>query len=280
MILHYIDTGTSGKISMAIGETRWEQIYYQQKKGFNAHTIAWNRGRDTRVWIDEVPYAFKANTVLPIMLNQSFRFEDGTDIIGLQFDRNFYCLQNHDSEVGCYGFLFFGPQPTMFVQLQPEEQLRIEQLYQQFNEEFANKEDIKAGMLRALLVNLVIQLTRIAKKQYIPTQPSHQSFELIRQFHFLVELHFKKEHQVQYYAAKLNKAPKTITNLFAIHGSKTPLQVIHERVITEAKRLLLYTDKSVKEIANELGFADLTHFSKFFKNQTGQSPTDFHKPST
>ena len=79
------------------GEARWEQIYFQQKKGFNAHTIAWNRGEATKVWIDEVPHTFEANTVLPIMLNQSFRFEDGADIIGLQFDRNFYCLQNHDS---------------------------------------------------------------------------------------------------------------------------------------------------------------------------------------
>ena len=276
---HFHDTHTNGQISMYSGEARWEQIYYQQKKGFNAHTIAWNRGGATKVWIDEVPHNFEANTVLPIMLNQSFRFEDGTDIIGLQFDRNFYCLQNHDSEVGCYGFLFFGPQPTMFVHLQPEDQLRMDQLYQQFNDEFANKEDIKAGMLRALLVNLVIQLTRIAKRQYIPTAP-HLSFELIRQFHFLVELHFKKEHQVQHYAALLNKSPKTIANLFSSHSTKTPLEVIHERIITEAKRLLLYTDKSVKEIANDLGFADLTHFSKFFKNQTGQSPTDFHKPTS
>jgi AraC family transcriptional regulator, transcriptional activator of pobA len=84
---------------------------------------------------------------------------------------------------------------------------------------------------------------------------------------------------VQYYAALLNKSPKTIANLFTANSTKTPLQVIHERIITEGKRLLLYTDKSVKEIANELGFADLTHFSKFFKNQTNQSPTDFHKPT-
>jgi AraC-like DNA-binding protein len=85
---------------------------------------------------------------------------------------------------------------------------------------------------------------------------------------------------VQHYAALLNKSPKTIANLFSSHSTKTPLQVIHERIITEAKRLLLYTDKSVKEIANDLGFTDLTHFSKFFKNQTGQSPTDFHKPTS
>lgn len=273
----YDDGSTGGRISMFSGEDHWEQVYYKQKKGFNAHTIAWNRGKATRIWIDEVPCRFEANTVLPIMLNQSFRFEDASDIIAWQFDRNFYCLQNHDAEVGCYGFLFFGPMPTMFVHLNMEDRKRMEQLYQQFRDEFAEMEDIKAGMLRSLLVNLVIQLTRVAKKQYLQSEPDQQTFDLIRQFHFMVELHYKKEHQVQYYAARLNKAPKTISNLFALHSTKTPLKVIHERIVTEAKRQLLYTDKSIKEIAADLGFSDLTHFSKFFKNQTGQSPSDIQR---
>ena len=49
---HFHDTHTNGRISMYSCEARWEQIYYQQKKGFNAHTIAWNRGGATKVWID------------------------------------------------------------------------------------------------------------------------------------------------------------------------------------------------------------------------------------
>ena len=50
-----------------------------------------------------------------------------------------------------------------------------------------------------------------------------------------------------------------------------------KRIITEAKRLFYYTDKSVKEIANDLGFEDVAHFSKFFKNCTNQSPSDIKK---
>ena len=50
-----------------------------------------------------------------------------------------------------------------------------------------------------------------------------------------------------------------------------------ERVITEAKRLFYYTDKSVKEIADDLGFDDVSHFSKFFKKQTSLNPTELKK---
>jgi len=55
------------------------------------------------------------------------------------------------------------------------------------------------------------------------------------------------------------------------------LQIIQERIITEAKRLFYYTDKSVKEIADELGFEEVAHFSKFFKNCTNQTPSDIKK---
>lgn len=262
------------------GESQWEQVYFKQKKGFNAHTIAWNRGKAVKVWIDEVPYTFDTHSVLPIMLNQSFRFEDAKDIVAWQFDRNFYCLQNHDAEVGCYGFLFFGPLPTLFIPLNKDNQKKIEYLYEQFNDEFGLSEEVKAGMLRALLVNLVILLTRFAKKQNLPTNASENQYQLMRQFNFMVELHYKKHHQVQHYASLLNRSPKTIGNIFSALGTKTPLQIIHERIITEAKRLLLYTPKSIKEIASELGFADLTHFSKFFRNHTGYAPSDFARPKS
>jgi len=55
------------------------------------------------------------------------------------------------------------------------------------------------------------------------------------------------------------------------------LQIIQERIIQEAKRLFYYTEKSAKEIALELGFEDAGHFSRFFKNQTELSPSDFKR---
>ena len=101
--------------------------------------------------------------------------------------------------------------------------------------------------------------------------------DIIRHFNLLVEDHYKREHQVQFYASQLNKSPKTLSNLFALYNQSSPLQVIQDRLILEAKRLFHYTDKSAKEIALELGFDDAAHFSRFFKNQVNISPSDFRK---
>jgi AraC-like DNA-binding protein len=56
-----------------------------------------------------------------------------------------------------------------------------------------------------------------------------------------------------------------------------PLRIIQDRIISEAKKLFYYTDKSAKEIAYELGFEDSAHFSRFFKNVTGQNISEFKK---
>ena len=61
------------------------------------------------------------------------------------------------------------------------------------------------------------------------------------------------------------------------YGRPSPLRIIHERVEAEAKRLLLYSSKSAKEIAEILGFEDISAFSRFFKNMTGESITDYKK---
>jgi AraC-like DNA-binding protein len=75
----------------------------------------------------------------------------------------------------------------------------------------------------------------------------------------------------------LNKSPKTLSNLFKKYNEKSPLQVIQNRTILEARRLLRYSDKSIKEIAYEIGYEDIQSFSRFFKKVEGISPSDFKK---
>ena len=93
----------------------------------------------------------------------------------------------------------------------------------------------------------------------------------------MVEKYFREKHQVKDYADLLFRSPKTLSNLFHKYGKKTPLSIIHERIILEAKRLLLYSDKATEEIAFDLGYKDSGHFSKFFKKQEGVSPSLFKK---
>ncbi len=102
-----------------------------------------------------------------------------------------------------------------------------------------------------------------------------ERFHIIRKFNLLVEANFKSEHGVSFYADQLFKSPKTLSNLFAIFNQKTPSQIIQERITIEAKRLLCYTERSIKHITYELGFEDVSYFSSFFKKNTGLPPSDF-----
>ena len=75
----------------------------------------------------------------------------------------------------------------------------------------------------------------------------------------------------------LHKTPKALSALFKKMGDTLPLTVINDRIILEAKRLLLYSDKTAKEIAYELGYNESGHFSRFFKKEVGLSPINFKK---
>lgn len=204
--------------------------------------------------------------------------EDAEQLSVWQYNRDFYCIVDHDREVSCMGFLFFGSYGSMFIHLDQAHQDKLSTLQKIFEEEFDTRDNITADMLRMLLKRLIIITTRLAKEQYLPQdQRNNEQFEVLRQYNFLVEMHFRKEHQVKFYADQLNKSPKTLSNLFSLLRHKSPLHIIHERIILEAKRLFMYSDKSAKEIAFELGFEDAAHFSRFFKNFTDQNPSSYRK---
>ena len=218
---------------------------------------------------------FLPDTMLTLLFNQSFNFENPAGIIAWQFNREFYCIIDHDAEVSCVGFLF-GSADHLFISLDKEAQQKLKLLSDIFVQEFKTSDNIQNDMLLMLLKRLIIVITRLARSEYIPNKKlQDEKFHVIRKFNLLVEADYRKEHSVSYYAQRLNKSPKTLSNLFAIYNHKTPLQVIQERIIIEAKRLLYYTDQSVKQITFELGFEDAAYFSNFFKRHTSLSPLDF-----
>jgi AraC-like DNA-binding protein len=130
-------------------------------------------------------------------------------------------------------------------------------------------------MLQMMLKRYLILCTRLYKQQHHLLAIEASSMDIIREFNYLVENHFKTKHTVAEYADLLNKSPKTLSNLFAKLGSKSPLSFIQDRKMLEAKRMLRYSDKAVKEIAYELGYEDIQTFSRFFKNNEGLSPSEF-----
>jgi AraC family transcriptional regulator, transcriptional activator of pobA len=98
---------------------------------------------------------------------------------------------------------------------------------------------------------------------------------LVKSFKDLVEKKYSKSHQVKYYAEELNVTPNYLNEVIKASVNIPAKEFIQDRLILEAKRMVVFTGKSAKEIGFELGFDDPSHFSKFFKSNTGQSLLEF-----
>lgn len=275
MKLEYCDQSSDGTIQLMydVAVFRLDSFEKQDK---DTLTIAMNRGKAMEVQIDDQSMIFGANEALVLNAGQSFTSKDTSEMIFWRFNRKFYCIIDHDKEVSCVGLLFYGHSGTPQIQLDDGEVKKLELLFQVFKEEFDEPADnLKGEMLRTMLKRLIVKLTRLYKNQVDMGDVANDDLDVVRRFNLLVEQHFKKMHQVQDYASLIHKSPKTISNLFSKHSGKSPLEVIHERLLLEAKRMLIYSNKTTKEIAYEIGFRDIPTFSRFFKKHMHLSPSNY-----
>ncbi|WP_298900856.1 AraC family transcriptional regulator [uncultured Psychroserpens sp.] len=249
---------------------------YSSSQPIGLYTFVWASKSPIKVIVDGVPLTIEAHQILSLTAIQYFKFIEGSDVIVYQFNREFYCIKDHDKEVGCAGLLFFGNEHIPIISLNTSEQQKFSVLHEVFLDELETTDTIQAEMLRMLMARFIIKTTRLLKSNPEESKPLKSKNDTLRHFNFLVETHYKEEHGVAFYAEKLNKSPKTLSNSFAKYN-KSPLQIIHDRLVLETKRQLLYTDKSSKEIAYDIGFDDASHLSRLFKKQTSQTPSEFKK---
>ncbi len=274
MRYEFQDPVAGGRVLMAAGEPNFERYFFREReKKFNA--IVWNRGEAQVLILDERRIEMPANTFYVFNVSHSFRLERSEDAVIWQFNKEFYCIVTHDSEVACTGLLFYGWREAVAILLDEQDTRSFGLLTEVFKEEFGSRDNIQGEMLRVLMKRLIIKLTRLVKAQSPAGSLSLSELDTVRQFNLLVENNYKTMHQVQDYASLMFKSPKTLSNLFAKHSERSPVQVIADRIFLEAKRLILYTDKSTAEIGFDLGFGEPAHFSRFFRKMAGKSPTAF-----
>lgn len=272
MIDYQLITPLKGNLSIT---SRYdEDIKLQQDKSL--YKFIWVQSGTITVEIDHVVTQLHESEIITLTPLHHFEVikRDGT-YLTFVFNSNFYCIFGHDNEVSCNGFLFHGSSHIMKLKLTAEQSDSLNDIVRVFCKESCIQDNLQEEMLRILLKRFIITCTRFAREKYSITHEKEKSFDMVRQFYVLVDNHYKEKKQVQEYADLLHRSPKTLTNLFASYGLPSPLRIIHERLLTEAKRLLLYTHKSAKEIADILGFEDLAAFSRFYKKMTSESITDY-----
>ena len=228
------------------------------QKDNTLYKFIWVQSGSLQLEIDHVPTTLMKGEIIPLTPLHHIEFKAiNGEYLTLLFNSNFYCIFGHDNEVSCNGFLFNGTSNVMQLKLSESQVASLRDITDSLTSEYAIKDNLQEEMLRILLKRFIILCTRIAREKFSVSP--------------------EREKMVQDYADMLHRSPKTLSNLFTTCGLPSPLRIIHERIEAEAKRLLLYSQKSAKEITEILGFEDQATFSRFFKKMTGESVSEYRK---
>lgn len=194
----------------------------------------------------------------------------------IRFHSDFYCIEAHRDEVACNGLLFNNIYQDPSISLDNTLHAAFSQIFAQMKDELSGPEP-SAMVLRAYLQLVLAKSSTCKTRQEAAAAPARQKDAKMEKFRLLLDMHFLKLHKPADYADLLAITPNALSKKAVSYFGKTPSQLIQERLILEAKKLLHLTQLSVKEIAYKLEFSDEHYFSRFFKKAVKESPQSFRK---
>lgn len=145
-------------------------------------------------------------------------------------------------------------------------------LFKRLADEFARSEPGRSEALQAHAVLLATWFLRHGAGSGAEEGRQALRDTLVQRYRALLALHLRQQHGLGYYAQLLNVTPDHLSRACRAVAGLSALDLLHERLVAEARRLLAYTDAAVGDVAAELGFADAAYFSRFFARRAGQSP--------
>ena len=149
-------------------------------------------------------------------------------------------------------------------------------LFNLMKTESENEKDfLQSDILKNLLHNFLLLSERERRKQNFTEIKKGADLDYIMLFRDLLEINYHKERHVNKYAEKINITEKRLNQASQKILGKSPKQMIDERLMLEAKRLLAHTNESVKEIGFALGFDEPTNFIKYFRKHSSLTPVEF-----
>jgi AraC family transcriptional activator of pobA len=149
----------------------------------------------------------------------------------------------------------------------------LSNVYKLLSEEY-NKGSENLPIVKTLLKALLLKLIQIKDLEFTDHDINQTR---VYEFLMLLESNFLTVRNTDFYAGKLGISSKRLNQILKDKLDKTGMQIIHDRIILEAKRLIIHSEQTIKEISFELGFSDRPYFSRFFKKQTGESPDSYQK---
>ncbi len=242
------------------------------------HIIWFKEGKGTHL-IDFKPHEIKSNSLLFVNKNKVQRF----DLAGkyeakvLLFTDSFFCRSTPDVKFLKETILFNDLFDNSEVQLDKEDKI-FGDILKMMEQEVKKKVDqFQHDLLKNMLHNFLLLAERSKRKQGFTEIKKGADLDYTLLFKDSLEIHFRKIKQVSSFAKELNVTEKRLNSATSKILGITPKEMIDERVVLEAKRLLSHTSHSIKEIGFELGFEEPTNFIKYFRKHCHSTPVEFRE---
>jgi AraC family transcriptional activator of pobA len=243
------------------------------------HILWFKTGNSTHL-VDFKPIDIQTNTILFVNKDTVQCFDKTSKIEGksILFTDAFFCKNVSDVKFLNNTILFNDLFEVSKIQLQDNLLINLFELME--SELKHNKDRVQADILKNYLHNFLLLAERERRKQNFTEIKSSADLDYLMLFKNLLENHYRQYKQVTHYTSELNITEKRLNQATTKILDKSPKQIIDERVVLEAKRLLAHTTDSVKEIGFELGFDEPTNFIKFFKKHSQTTPVRFREQFT
>lgn len=190
------------------------------------------------------------------------------------FTEDFFSLRYNNNILYQFSFLRYEAKP--YIRLTNEQKAKWDILVKLLSKEFSIKNRETKKVLRSYLNIVLFELERV----YNPTgfvKRKNLKNEKVHEFEQLIDKYFETKKMPSDYAELLHISPNYLNKISKEETGQTAGNLIRKRITIEAKRLLHYTNYSVNEIANTLGFENASYFVTFFKKQTETTPEQFRK---
>ncbi len=175
-------------------------------------------------------------------------------------------------------FAFFNPGlHAQVVFLSSASQKETETIFEKILQEQADRHPFDQVMIASLLIQLFATVARQHSGASFANPSTNHHADTVRQFHQLIETHFLEKKLPKEYAALLFVTPSHLNALCKEQTGLAAGDIIRQRILLEAKRMLVNFSLSVGDIAAHLNFADSSYFVKFFKKYTGATPENFRQ---
>lgn len=224
--------------------------------------------------VDFESYKVGKGSLFIMKPGQMHYWELSDDIDGYVFfhSRDFYDKGFLVSGIKDFNF-YNSFQTSPFIKLKNKPLETVSDLMQEVVKEYKNNDMLKWQKVHALISLVYIEISR----QYAPLEIAKNETYLlkVKKFEDLLEEHFKRLKFPKDYADKLHITEKHLNRIVKDCLNKTSTEIIGERILLEAKRMLMHSTNSVTQIADELGYKDVSYFVRFFKKNTGETPLSF-----